>query len=138
MATLPNMTAHNGADGPQPKPHILLVDDQELLAELTKENLQFLGFTVTVFTDSVAALEAYRADPACWNLIVTDETMPRLSGFELARAVRDEGGNTPIILTTGYSRVADEARIASLGNARLLMKPYPVADLADAVRSMIA
>ena len=91
---------------------VWVVEDQEALAGYYLELLQEQGYLVTVFIDPVNALHAFQLDPNSVDLILTDQTMPYLSGAELAEAVLTTKPNLPIILTTGYTESinADEAK----------------------------
>jgi DNA-binding NtrC family response regulator len=102
---------------------IWVVEDQESLAGYYLELLQEQGYLVSVFTDPAEALRAFRLDPGNVDLILTDQTMPHLSGAELAIAVFAIRPELPIILVTGYSETinADEAK--RLGIRCYLNKP---------------
>ena len=82
---------------------ILLVDDEEALVDLGKEILETLGYQVTATTSSLDALEIFRAQPYAFDLVITDMTMPSLTGRELAKKIIALRSDTPIILSTGFS-----------------------------------
>jgi len=81
----------------------MIVDDQRSLVALAEETLAALGYEPVGFDSSVAALQAFRADPQRFDLVLTDETMPDMSGVELVREVRRVRPELPIVLMSGYS-----------------------------------
>ncbi|ACL06100.1 multi-sensor hybrid histidine kinase [Desulfatibacillum aliphaticivorans] len=125
------------ADLPTGHERIFLVDDEEAIANLEKMMLTRLGYTVASYTSSVKALEAFEADPHAYDLVVTDMTMPSLTGAQLAGKVRSLRKSMPIIICTGFSEKMDEAKAKDLGVAGLLMKPIDRADLAKTVRRVL-
>ena len=116
---------------------ILFVDDEETLAELGRETLESLGYTVLATTDSREALETFRADPHRFDLVITDMTMPSLRGEELARELLAIRPGMPIILCTGFSELIDETRAREMGISEFVMKPYTVANFADTIRKAL-
>ncbi|QLA20474.1 response regulator [Desulfolutivibrio sulfoxidireducens] len=112
---------------------ILYVDDEESLAEIGAELLASLGFQVTAETDSRKALARFRADPRAFDAVVTDQTMPGLSGADLAREMLDIRPELPIILVTGFSESLSKERVRALGIRDFLLKPVLRRDLARAV-----
>jgi len=114
---------------------IMVVDDETPIVKMLTRHLKSLGYTVSAYTQSRAAGEAFQAAPDQYDLVVTDMTMPELTGDQLAgqiKAVRD----IPVILCTGFSE-AVEAREAELLVDRLLMKPLDKKALAAAVRGAL-
>ncbi len=106
---------------------ILFVDDEPVLAMLGERFLQRLGYTPVVQTDPHTALASFQDQP--FDMVVTDLTMPHLSGLEFARrlwAIRPE---TRVVLTTGFSATLDQARARELGFRELLLKPYGILGL---------
>ncbi len=116
---------------------ILFVDDEEALVRLGDMMLKSLGYQVSVFQDSREALDAFRAGPDRFDLLVTDQTMPRLTGLELARQVLQIRHDMPIVLCTGYSETATEEKATAAGIAAFLMKPLNRRELAEAVRRVL-
>ena len=90
------------------KEHVLFVDDEKMLAELGKIMLERLGYHVTLCTDSIAALSLFREQPNTFDVLVTDQTMPGMTGLDLSRHVLQIRPNLPIILCTGYSNLVDD------------------------------
>jgi signal transduction histidine kinase/ActR/RegA family two-component response regulator len=112
---------------------VMIVDDQRSLVALAEETVAALGYEPAGFDSSVAALEAFRAEPQRFDLVLTDETMPDLNGVELAREIRQVRPELPILLMSGYSgaQLAERARAA--GAAELLRKPLVRRDIAEAL-----
>ena len=116
---------------------ILLADDEAVLAEMGKQMLEHLGYRVTVRTDSSDALNTFQSHPQDFDLVISDRTMPRMTGFELAERIKKIRPDIPIILCTGYSDELEVERAAALGISRMVMKPLGMNELADAVRSAL-
>ncbi|MGA9539008.1 MAG: response regulator [Desulfobacterales bacterium] len=116
---------------------ILLVDDEEVLAAMGKQILEHLGYRVTVRTNSSDALNTFQSHPQDFDLVISDRTMPRMTGFELAEQIKTIRPDIPIILCTGYSDEIEVERAATQGISRMLMKPLGMNELADAVRSAL-
>jgi CheY-like chemotaxis protein len=116
---------------------ILVVDDELLLVKINQRVLEDYGYTVTGVTDSKQALELVRSDPARFDLLVTDQTMPGLTGIELARAVLERVPDMPVILCTGHSAVASADEVLAMGIRMYLHKPIPADELARAVRMVL-
>lgn len=102
---------------------ILLVDDEVALSQILQRWLELFGFTVTVCLDGQEALERFCQTPDGFDLIVTDMTMPRLSGLQLAEEVLRRKPDMPIILCTGYSDFADDEKAKQVGIKDFLLKP---------------
>jgi len=111
----------------------MVVDDEPVLTRLLRTVLERRGMHVTSFNDSQQALAAYTAAPGDVDLVVTDQTMPRLTGDELARRMLAIRPDLPVLLCTGYSDRVDGAAAAAIGVRRYLTKPIAMADLARAV-----
>ncbi len=118
------------AEFPSPAPlkpgqgHVLLVDDEAPLVALGKELLEEFGYEVTTRTSSLDALEAFRAAPGRYDVVITDQTMPNLSGEALARAILRIRPDLPILLCTGFSHTMTEEKARELGIRKFLMKPF--------------
>ncbi|MHC1744202.1 MAG: response regulator [Syntrophobacteraceae bacterium] len=128
-------------DEPLPRGHerILLVDDEPALASVTAKMLERLGYRVAYRTSGIEALEAFRqqseADP--FRLVITDMTMPHLTGLELARELLKCHPDLPILICTGFSENVDPDKAKRLGIRGFLMKPVVVRDLAVKVREVL-
>jgi len=116
---------------------ILLVDDERLLADLGKQMLERLGYVVDARTDSVQALEDFRENAGEYDLIITDMTMPGITGDVLSREVIRIRPDIPIILCTGYNERINPERAKEIGIAALLMKPLAVNQLARAIHEVL-
>ena len=119
------------------KPVILVVDDEPAVARILERLLQNLGYTVTAFSESPAAFDAYAADPSAFDLVITDMTMPRFTGLALSRAMLALRPAQPIIICTGFSDSIDEQRAKAEGIRELLAKPVSLEILAQAVRDAL-
>ena len=116
---------------------ILLVDDEESIAKLEKQMLDRLGYKVTSRLHSVEALEAFRANPSSYDLVVTDMSMPNISGDELARKIKSIRSDVPIIICTGFSERIHVDSFEQIGIDALLMKPIIKSELAKVVRKVL-
>ena len=109
---------------------ILIVDDEEALVRLGEEMVAGLGYEPVGFASSTAALEAFRANPERFHAVLSDETMPELTGCELAKAVRALRPEMPVVLMSGFVSPALAARARDLGVAEVLSKPLVERDIA--------
>ena len=116
---------------------ILLVDDEAAVIRLEKEILERLGYATVVRTSSVEALEAFKADPAAFDLVMTDMTMPNLTGLQLAREMMRIRPDIPILICTGFSERLDMNLVNSMGIKGMLMKPIVKSDLARMIREAL-
>ncbi|MEA3348287.1 MAG: response regulator, partial [Pseudomonadota bacterium] len=116
---------------------ILVVDDEEAILNLHEEVLKRLNYEITSTTDSREALDMIRSHPDKFDLIVTDQSMPDLSGAELAREVLQTSATIPIIICTGYSSVLSEEEALAMGIRKYLKKPISIKDFAETVRQIL-
>ena len=130
--------ASMAASIPRGHEHILLVDDEVMLVNLGQELLTRLGYAVTGHTSSVEALAAFRAAPHQFDLVITDQTMPTMTGEALVRALRDIRSDLPIVLCTGFSYAMTKDKAAALGIDAFLLKPLVAQDLARTIRQVLA
>lgn len=112
---------------------ILFLDDEAPLARLAQELLGALKFDVVAFTEPGKALEAFRADPENFAVVMTDQHMPGMTGIEVARELLAIRPTIPIVLSTGYGHTMTLDKARSLGIASLLMKPFQREDLLSAL-----
>ncbi len=117
---------------------ILVVDDEAAVAGIFTELLALLGYQVRTLTSPIEALQLFQSDPQAFDLVITDQTMPELSGDELARALLALRPELPIILCSGYNSDVDDEAAQSLGVRRLLAKPVANATLCAAVRDCLS
>jgi CheY-like chemotaxis protein len=113
---------------------IMFVDDERPIVQLGQMALEGLGYKVTAFAGGAEALEALRADPSAFDLLITDQTMPNVTGMELAREARRLRPDLPVILCTGFSEAVDEAHPERMGCSACLRKPLSKRDLGQAIR----
>jgi CheY-like chemotaxis protein len=123
---------------PRGHEHILFVDDEAMLVNLGQELLTRLGYTVTGHTSSMEALAAFRAAPHQFDLVITDQTMPTMTGEALVRALRDIRPDLPIVLCTGFSYAMTKDKAAALGIDAFLLKPLVAHDLGCTIRQILA
>ena len=109
---------------------VMVVDDEPMITDLMKRGLEKLGFEVTGFTDGVEALKFFGEDPSAFDVVVTDQTMPKITGHELAFQLSSMRPDLPIILSTGYSETVSQNEMKSLGISYSLPKPLRTRDLA--------
>jgi CheY-like chemotaxis protein len=119
---------------PRGRESILVVDDEEDIVVAAKVLLEQLGYRVTAFTAGPEALEAFRARPDGFDLVLADQTMPHLSGLELAAELLKMRPGLPIIICTGYSETLTPEKVRALGVRELLPKPLAPLQLAQSVR----
>ena len=116
---------------------ILVIDDESMIAKMNEIILGEQGYNVTAMTDSQKALELIRMHPDRFDLIVTDQSMPNLSGAELAQEVLKIKSTMPIILCTGYSSVVSEEQALAMGIKKYVIKPLDITTLAHVVRRVL-
>ena len=119
------------------KHNILFVDDEKSSADAVKAMLESLGYRVTARTSSIEALEAFKNDPDRFDLVVTDMTMPNMTGKELAGEVMAIRSSMPIILCTGYSEQIKKEEAEAMGIRAFLMKPIIAQDMAKTIREVL-
>ena len=113
---------------------LLFVDDEAQVVEVGCEQLELLGYSVTAVNDSREAWDLFKAHPETYDVIVTDQTMPHITGLELAEKIKHLRPGIPILLTTGHSELVNAASLARAGIQVVLKKPYRRAVLARAVK----
>jgi PAS domain S-box-containing protein len=122
---------------PMGSENILFVDDEEGLMHASKQRLERLGYSVTGTTSALEALELFRRAPQHYDLVITDFTMPHLSGADLAEAVLRIRTDIPVVLCTGFSDRIDSRKARELGIDDFVMKPLDVQTIAEVVRNAI-
>jgi PAS domain S-box-containing protein len=123
---------------PRGRERILLVDDETDLLELVRQTLEPLGYQVDAHNQPEAALKAFLASPQSFDLVLTDQSMPRLSGIQLATRLREVRPDLPIVLCSGFSMAIPPDLFQALGEAWLLSKPFSTSELARVVRQALA
>jgi len=112
---------------------VLFVDDEVSIAKLAKVMLNNFGHSVTTYGSPVEALVAFRMDPMAFDVVITDLTMPGMSGMELARGIRAARNDIPIILSSGFADEVPEDTRKALGIVEVLPKPFQLRSLGAAV-----
>jgi len=124
-------------DIPHGTERVLFVDDEELLAELGRDILEKLGYRVTALTDSSEALKLFLSDPDAFDIVITDQTMPKMSGLHLARQLLEVRDDIPVVLCTGHSDAISSGIAKTAGIRSFLMKPLSKRELAKAIREVL-
>ncbi len=114
---------------------VLFVDDEEALTEVGQELLEDLGYRVMVTTSSVEALAAFKASP--FDIVITDQTMPDMTGIELAKEILAVKPDMPIIMCTGFSYVVDANKAEAAGIRAFAMKPLTKREIARTIRKVL-
>jgi PAS domain S-box-containing protein len=122
---------------PGGKERILFVDDEAGLVELTTSKLRGLGYDVVGRTSSLEALELFRARPDSFDLVITDMTMPNMTGSELAQQLMRLRSDIPVILCTGFSEVITPEKARAIGVREFIMKPIVQRQIAEAIRRVL-
>ncbi len=117
--------------------HILFVDDEPALVDIGELLLKELGYSVTTRTCGIEALEAFKSNPDKFDLVLTDMTMPQMTGEKLARKIISIRKDIPIIISTGFSSVMTEKKALELGIKGLLMKPFVLSELARVIQKVL-
>jgi CheY-like chemotaxis protein/two-component sensor histidine kinase len=129
--------ADRGCSLPTGTERILFVDDEPSIVHISQEILSTLGYTVAAEVESLAALELFKAAPDAFDLLITDQTMPGLTGSELTKAVLALRPELPVILCTGYTAAVSEKDALAIGVRRYAIKPLNTAKLATLVREVL-
>ncbi len=140
---LPVVTAEE-EDGPESdlapprgNERILFVDDEETLVRMGKEMLEALGYRVTAVADSREALELFLSAPDAFDLVISDITMPGMTGDALVGAILKKRPYLPVIICTGYSERVSETEAKRLGARAFLLKPFSVHTISGMIRSIL-
>lgn len=116
---------------------ILLIDDEKSLAEMGSRMLKRLGYQVTMRTSSLEALELFRLHPDWFDLVITDQTMPQMTGMGLTKELLKIRPDIPVILCTGFSSAVTPDTIKAVGIQGILMKPVIMEELAKTIRAIL-
>ncbi|WP_051284174.1 hybrid sensor histidine kinase/response regulator [Desulforegula conservatrix] len=122
---------------PKGKERVLFVDDEETIAEISILLLENLGYHVTGFTDPFKAIETFRQKPDDFDIIITDQTMPGMTGLELAYRIKKIRENIPIIICSGFSEQLTPERLKQAGVNNYIVKPLSQKRLSDTIRSLL-
>ena len=136
-----NIAAPIKAEKPKPlmggSERILFVDDEKMLVEIGQQALQRLGYDVVSRTSPIEALELFKAKPDFFDLVITDKTMPGMTGDGLAKELMSIRPSLPVVICTGYSQTVDQERAKQMGIKAFVMKPILINELAAAVRKAL-
>jgi signal transduction histidine kinase/CheY-like chemotaxis protein len=116
---------------------ILLIDDEKQIIDMEQQILERLGYKVTPKTDSEEALEEFAALPDRFDLVITDMTMPKMTGDQLARKLMEIKPGIPVILCTGFNESITEEKALAMGIDKFIMKPIVKDELAGTIRSVL-
>jgi signal transduction histidine kinase/ActR/RegA family two-component response regulator len=116
---------------------ILLIDDEEQIIDFEQQILERLGYKVISKTDSEEALEEFAAQPDQFDLVITDMTMPKMTGDQLARKMMDIKPEIPVILCTGFNEAITEEKALAMGIDKFVMKPIVKDKLANTIRAVL-
>ncbi len=130
-------TGKDSVQLPTGKERILVVDDEKGAVDAIQLMLERLGYKVTARTSSIEALEAFRNRPDGFDLVITDQTMPNMTGKELAKELMSLRPDIPIILCTGFSEQIDERRAKEMGISAFVMKPIVMRQIAQTIREVL-
>jgi DNA-binding response OmpR family regulator len=126
---------------PPPKPgrgeHVLVVDDEASVGSFTGVSLEQHNYRVIVFDDPRRALAAVRTNPYSFEALITDHTMPGITGIDLIREVRAAGANIPAVVMTGNSGALSAEKLGALERVVLLEKPFSGEDIARSLRALL-
>ncbi len=117
---------------------VLVVDDEDIVLETMRQAMTKFGHRPTAVRDAAGALALFRSGPEHFDLALIDQTMPQMSGLELAAQLRKIRPGLPIILATGYSKAVDDRTLHEAGVQEIVMKPISLKDLAAAVTRALA
>ena len=116
---------------------ILFVDDEEDLVDMAQQMLERLGYSVVATTSSLEALEVFKAEPDHFALVITDQTMPHMTGADLAKELMRIRPDIPIILCTGFSEVITAEEAKAIGIREFVMKPFATREIAEIARHVL-
>ena len=122
----------------QSKAHILLIDDEKQIIDIEHQILERLGYQVTAKTDSQKALAAFAAMPDKYDLVITDMTMPKMTGIQLAHEMMAIKPDLPVILCTGFNETITEEKALAMGIDKFVMKPIVRDDLANTIQTVLS
>ncbi len=116
---------------------VLFVDDEEAIVSVTKTMLERLGYRVTGMTDGRMALAAFKDNPSAYDLVISDMTMPYMSGLEFTNAVLAERSDTPILICTGFSELINRIKVTETGIKGIIIKPIIKNEIAKKIREVL-
>jgi CheY-like chemotaxis protein len=124
-------------DLPRGNGRILMVDDEEALLEIVRNSLTKLGYSVDAMNSSLEALHFFEKNRSAIDLVITDLTMPKMTGEQLSKEILKIRHDIPIILCSGYNDHLPKANIRELGIVTFLQKPFQIKEIVHCIREMI-
>jgi len=122
---------------PKGREHILFVDDEQSLVDVAREMLEELGYAVVTEISAIEAFKTFCENPKKFDLVITDKSMPGMTGFDLAEELLRIRPNLPIILCTGFSDKADAEKARSVGLKKTVVKPLVIREMAEIIRNVL-
>jgi CheY-like chemotaxis protein len=116
---------------------ILFVDDEAFLLDTGEDMLKKLGYQVVIARNGLEALELFQAQAEQFDLVITDQTMPKMTGAELAPKILQIRNDIPIILCTGFSESITEEQAKTLGVQEFILKPIARQEMAQTIRKVL-
>ena len=116
---------------------VLVVDDEQGMVDTLKKMLDRLGYEIVANTSSLEVLDAFQAEPDKFDLVITDQTMPKMTGDELAKKIMEIRSDIPIILCTGFSERINEEKAREIGIKAFVMKPIEMREIAITIREVL-
>jgi PAS domain S-box-containing protein len=132
--TLPQEDASRDPCGTE---RILFVEDEPDVCDMGGQMLKSLGYSVMAVQSPEEALQAFSADPDSYDLVISDKTMPRMTGFELAGRIRALHRGIPVVICTGFQSDEDMRKARDIGVSTIITKPFSRTELADTVRAAL-
>ena len=129
--------AETGEELPTGDERILFIDDEESLVKMGHQRLERLGYTVDAMTSPIEALELFRSQPDQFDLVITDLTMPKMTGDKLVKEILNIRPDIPVILCTGFSEKIDEKKANAIGASDYIEKPLDKRDFAFNIRKVL-
>ncbi|MEQ8225609.1 MAG: transporter substrate-binding domain-containing protein, partial [Candidatus Eremiobacterota bacterium] len=117
--------------------NVLFVDDEEAIVNLWNTVLERAGYHVISFTDSRKALEAFKQDSSMCDIVITDHTMPELTGFNMAKEMLNMKPDLPVILCTGFNEEINREKVLQAGIRKFLLKPVEISELTEIVKGLM-
>ncbi len=140
---LPRMESRFPSNGAEPSPlprgteRILLVDDEKEVMETFRQMLTYLGYSVFSATSGLVALEVFRKAPDGFDLLITDQTMPKMTGVQLASEVKRIRPDLPVLLCSGFGDVIQSEEARKVGLQEVVMKPLTATEIAQKIRQVL-
>lgn len=116
---------------------VLFIDDEEMICTMANDYFEMNGYDINAYGESLKALDAFVESPLKFDIIVTDQTMPGITGYELLSRISDIRSDIPKILCTGYSEQVDELKKNIIGINAFFHKPYHFEDLIDQIEKLV-